>query len=335
MLKQFFLFLVVFLSTISPTGWALDLKQAPAVSEYLHEVSRDYDFDLQQLHDWYRRVQFDRKIYEQMHQVAVSLPVPWYIYRKTRVTPLRVQGGVEFWQENHVTLSKAEKQYGVPAGVIVAILGMETNYGRDQGNYEALNALTTFAFFSPRRRDYFRNELTQFLLLSRDQGWDPLAIKSSYDGGLGMAQFMPDSYRIYAVASHPGRPSDLFQNKQDVINSIGNYLQRKGWHRGQPIAKQAKVIDKQALKHLKQEEGEPHFTWQELHRYGLAPVGKIPKDLPIGVLTLDGAHGAEYWLTFPNFPVIRSYNASKMYAMAVYQLAQEITQGYHHRRHKK
>lgn len=333
MLKQ--IFLVVLLSITSLACWALNLKHAPAVNQYLLEVSREYDFDLKQLHDWYRHVQFDHKIYEKMNRAAISYPIPWRVYRKSRVTALRVQRGAEFWHENHTILSKAEKKYGVPASVIVAILGMETNYGQNQGSYEALNSLTTFAFFSPKRRDYFRNELTQFLLLSRDQGWDPLTIKSSYDGGLGMAQFMPDSYRTYAVASHPEKPSDLFHNKQDAINSIGNYLQRKGWRHGQTIAIQAKVISKQQLKRLRHEEGKPHFTLKELHDYGLAPVGKIPKDLPIGVLPLEGDHDMEYWLTFPNFSIIRTYNLSKMYAMAVYQLNKEITHSYYHSKHKK
>ncbi len=321
-----FLLLVVFLLSAT-TSLALDLNHAPEVDRYLKEVSEKYDFDIAQLHAWYHHVLFNPEIIAKMQQVArIKQPMPWYVYQETRITPLRIHQGSEFKQENARTLARAEKKYGVPPNVIVAILGMESNYSRNQGHYEALNALTTFAFFSPRRRDYFRNELTQFLLLCRDQNWDPLHIKSSYDGGLGMAQFMPSSYRSYAVAINSSQKSNLFHSKPDAIYSIGNYLQAKGWRAKQPIAMRAKIINPRH-KLLASEAGKTRFTVQELHHYGLVPTGKVPKGALLGVLPLEGKEGMEYWITFHNFTVIRKYNGSKMYAMATYQLSRAIKAG--------
>jgi len=308
-----------------------NVTQSPAVKAYIAELHNKYGFSTQQLNHWFSQVQFNQSIIEKMNQpYKAAKPTPWYEYRARFVTPTRIQKGVEFWNANAAALAQAQKQYGVAAQTIVAIFGIETNYGENKGNYSALEALTTFAFYHPKRKAYFRNELTEFLLLTRQEGWDPLTIKSSFDGGLGYPQFMPSSYRTYAVnADHTGG-SDLFNDRRDAIASIANYLQKKGWQPNQPIAAQAKLLGSQYeeknYRELLTQNGKPQFTLAELALYGLEPLSPAPQNLPVGILFLDYGEQLIPWITFPNYAVIKKYNTQANYVMVANELGQKISE---------
>lgn len=322
--RNFFCFL--FIIHAAP-ALAIDLEQAPEVRNYLQEISQRYHLDLNQLEAWFSQVQFNEKIIEKFKQPPPpTVPQPWQLRKMKVLSPELVSRGVTFWKKNATVLAKAEKKYGIPAKVIVSIFGIETNYGQHMGNYTAINSLATFAFFSSYKRAYFKNELTQFLLLTREQGWNPFSIRSSFDGGLGLPQFMPSSYREYAIDADGDKHSNLFTDRKDAIASIGNYLNKKGnWKKGVPIAVSAKIINHHKYKELLKEKGKPHFTLAQLKDYGIVPSKKVPPHLPVGVVFFSTQHGVVPWITFPNYNAIRAYNGSPAYAVAVVELGNKMT----------
>lgn len=244
----------------------------------------------------------------------------WARYQPLYVRPSLIQGGMKFWNQNQKILLAASKQYGVPTQIIMAIIGVETAYGQNIGTYRALDALYTLSFDYPRRAEFFQNELAAYLVLTTEAGFDPLGLKSSYAGALGMPQFMPSSYQKYAVSKSKNYPN-LFTNVSDVADSVANYLEQMGWRAGQPVTIKAKlsknVVLTDALKNNT-------YTLQEFKKYGIHAEEKLPGSLKANLVILDGKNGTEYWLTFKNFYVIKKYNASNLYAMAVYQLGEKL-----------
>lgn len=248
---------------------------------------------------------------------------PWYQYRSTFLTPLRVDSGVRFWENNGKGLENASAHYGVPPEVVIGILGVETRYGAITGSFRVFDALATLAFDFPRRADFFRQELEAYLLLTRDEGIDPLSLKGSYAGAMGIPQFMPGSYRRYAVDSDGDGRRDLWRNESDAIGSVANYLKRYGWETGAPVAVRATVKGEGFLSAV--EAGiKPQFTVAELRKLGVEPLAPVEDDRSAALIALDTPDGQEYWLAFQNFYVITRYNRSVNYAMAVYQLGQEV-----------
>ncbi len=310
---------------MTPIALGLNLNKDPIVNAYIHQISHQYGFNERQLQHLFREAQFDPAVIAQMMKPPGEIK-PWYDYRDQFITAKRLKSGVAFWQRNSRQLAAAEQKYGVPAEIIVGIIGEETSYGEVLGDYSALDALTTLAFHYPRRANFFRNELTQFLLLSREQGWNPLTIKASYAGALGMPQFMPSSYRTYAVNTDGRKRSNLFTNEGDVIASIANYLKEKGWQRNYPIALRAEAKNNK-YQYLGHQNGELVFTVKELHKqYGIVPVGHVhvPKQLPAGVLFMEDPASMEVWMTFTNFNVIKKYNTSSRYALVAYLLGNAV-----------
>lgn len=297
---------------------AIDLKQAPEVQSYLQEISKTHGFDLDQLNHWFSQVDFDPTIIKKFQQPPPP-PKPWRIYQKKNIASL-IEPGMAFSKKYQKILASAERHYGVPAKTIAAIIGIETVYGTHIGNYSAFESLTTYAFHVPRRRPYFESELTAFLLLSREQNWDIFKVQSSVDGGLGIPQFMPSSYRRFAVDADGNGKMNLFTNFNDAIASVGNYLKKAGWQKGEPIAVPAKILVPEKYKALLKEDGTPKFTLQTLRSYGIAPLKSAPRNLKTGVVFFEGKKGLEVWLTFPNYLVIRSYNRSPAYDVAVAEL---------------
>lgn len=255
---------------------------------------------------------------KQMDRQLESLT--WGRYQQLYVRPSLIEKGQRFLQENHMALAAAETQYGVPSQIIVGILGVETNYGDNEGDSNALNALFTLAFHYPRRAAFFQNELASYLVLTREAGWDPLSLKSSYAGALGMPQFMPSVYQQYAVSNSQNYP-DLFHNKNDAIGSVGHYLSKMGWQRDQPIVVKADlskgVVLTDSLKN-------DTLTLLQFKKAGIHAEYKMPGDLKACLIILQGEKGPEYWLAFHNFYVIKRYNASNLYAMAVWELGEKI-----------
>jgi membrane-bound lytic murein transglycosylase B len=290
-LQKYFLVLIsLVLAGCATTQYS---QQAP-VNQFIQKMVVKHHFNQCQLTQLFNQVQPQPHIIQTM--TAPHEGLPWYKYRAIFLTPSRAQEGADFWNQHAATLQYAQVHYGVPPQIIVAILGVETRYGRFEGTYRVIDALSTLSFAYPPRATYFQSELEQYLLLTQEMPLDPLAVKGSYAGAIGLPQFMPSSYRHYAVDSTGKGYSNLMSNPDDAILSVANYFKADGWQTGGPVAmpvKQPVITSKRA-----------------------------------SLLTLKGEQGPEYWLTYHNFHVIMRYNASPQYAMAVYQLSEAILTDY-------
>ena len=258
---------------------------------------------------------------------AISRPAektkPWYEYREIFVTEKRENQGVTFYEEHRETLARAEQETGVPAEIIVAIIGVETYYGRITGSYRVIDALSTLAFDYPRRSPFFTKELKNYLMLTRDQGFEPSDLKGSYAGAMGYGQFMPSSYRAYAIDFDGDGVTDIWNNPVDAIGSVANYFKAHGWRPGEPVVtaalREGHVPEDWFNSGLK-----PERTVGEFVEAGLKPVRELPADASATAMKFELADGYEYWMGLHNFYVITRYNHSAMYAMSVYQLSQRL-----------
>ncbi|MFU8797700.1 MAG: lytic murein transglycosylase B [Gammaproteobacteria bacterium] len=280
----FFILGLALLTACQSTG--AEPERTQNQQQFIDKMVNQHGFERAALEKTFSQVIRQPKIIATMNKPAEAKP--WYEYRTLFLAPERVQAGANFWQANQKTLEEAEHTYGVPAHIIIGILGVETYYGRITGNHRVMDVLTTLAFDYPKRGTFFRAELEEFLLLSREQAWNPLIIRGSYAGAMGKPQFMPSSYRRYAVGwRNEKRPIDLMTNDNDIIMSIANYLHQKGWKPKQAIASTAPI-----------------------------PKGKL--------IELQGVDKMESWQSFHNFNVIMKYNPRINYAMAVYQLGEKV-----------
>lgn len=253
---------------------------------------------------------------------------PWKEYRKGFVNNERVQGGVQFWREHAGDLARVEKELGVDPAVVVAIIGVETRFGRNMGSYRVLDALTTLAFDYPPRAEFFRDQLVQFLLLCREKGLVPDKQKGSYAGAMGYGQFMPSSYRNYAIDFNGDGRIDILTNPTDAIGSVANYLKGHGWVAAAPVAVRATAKEPLAGG-VVIGQSEPRTPLVDYRRQGVLPVPEktlpaFSDSTPAALMVFDGDGGNEYWLGFNNFYVITRYNRSQMYALAVMQLSEAI-----------
>ena len=228
-----------------------------------------------------------------------------------------------FWQQHAITLQRAQRQFGVPASVIVAIIGIESSYGKNKGKFRVIDALSTLAFNYPRREKFFTKELTEFLLLTREQKLAPLKVYGSYAGAIGQPQFMPSSYRQYAIDFANNGKINLSDDTIDVIGSIAKYLHTHGWKSQQPVAVPSKLANDKYLALIK-ENPQPTMTIQQFARYGITPLKHINKTAQATLVNFAINFTPSYWLLLHNFRVIKRYNPSNSYAMAVLQLSQAI-----------
>lgn len=257
---------------------------------------------------------------------AISRPAegkPWHEYRPIFLTESRIEGGIEFWDDNEAILDKASTHFGVDTQAIVAIIGVETRYGNNTGGYRVLDALSTLAFDYPPRSKFFRSELEQFLLLAQEEDVDPRDALGSYAGAMGYGQFIPSSYRRYAVDFDENGKRDLWNSPYDIIGSVANYLHVHGWEPGQPVAVPAKV-NGDDYKKLIRKDYKPETSVAEMRKQGVTPQQPVADNLRGALIELEGKDGPEYWIVFKNFYVITRYNRSPLYAMAVNQLGVEI-----------
>ncbi len=251
---------------------------------------------------------------------------PWRDYRPIFLNPARIAAGVAFYREHRALVDAIAARYGVEPTVLVAILGVETSWGRNTGSFRVLDALYTLAFHYPPRAAFFRKELAAFLSLPRSALPAPRSeLRGSYAGAMGWCQFMPSSFAAYAVSASGSGPADIWNSLPDVLASTANYLARHGWQGGAPIALPAQVADDAQMPPL--ERSRPIHDLAGLAARGFRVKGDLPPATPATVLALDGAQGREYWITFGNFQVITRYNTSAQYALAVTELAAAIAQG--------
>jgi len=295
----------------------------PEVRKFIGHMVRTHGFDRQDL-----RALFEQARRNQDVMRAISVPAtsrPWYKFKPLCVDAAQVAGGVRFWNENAEVLERARRDFGVPESIIVALIGIESRYGTHSGGFGVMDSLYTLSFDSHKRADYFRGELEQFLVLARDQGWDPVQTQGSFAGALGWPQFMPSSYRRFAIDYSNDGKIDLWTDTADIIGSVANYLREFGWKDGQPIALPAR-IDIPDPKGLLDLGLKPQLSVAQWHKRGVqSPAGTL-QSLPASLFALEMPEGQEYWFGFDNFYVLLRYNFSRNYAMAVYQLAEEIRQ---------
>ena len=301
---------------------ALDAEQRA----FVDEMVRKHGYDRAELTRLLEDAQFQAGIITLITRPAEAKP--WYEYRAIMVTPERVEQGVEFWQRNADTLRRAEAEFGVPPDIVTAILGVETRYGRNTGRHRVLDALFTLGFGYPKRASFFRKELEQFLLMAREEHLDARTLTGSYAGAMGRSQFMPSSFRAYAIDFDGDGRRDLWGSDADAIGSIANYFVRNGWRRGERVALPASGVDSRHQRFL--EAGlKPGFTLGELAAAGVrVATDGLPADTPCSLFDLDEENGPAYWAGLQNFFAITRYNRSELYAMAVYQLSREIAQSH-------
>jgi len=252
----------------------------------------------------------------------------WDDYRALLITERRITEGVEFWRKNRRTLERAEKKYGVAPEYVVAIIGVETFYGRNTGNWRVVDALTTLAFDYPPRAGFFRSELENYLLMVREAGWDVFSVRGSYAGAIGIPQFMPSSARRYAVDFDRNGHIDLQKSRPDAIGSVANFLKQHGWQRDADVAVQARVAG-DAWREFVSGRFEPKHSLTELRSAGVEFDSPEPAGASAALVELSNLERpSEFRVGLRNFYVITRYNRSALYAAAVTDLAKELRRGY-------
>ena len=263
------------------------------------------------------------KIIESMEKPAEKT-LQWWEYRARMLTPLRIDGGAQLWREHKELLDRIAIEYQVAPEYLLAVLGVETQYGRTTGKYRVLDALSTLAFDYPARAPFFRKELSEFLLLTHEEGLDPLAVRGSYAGAMGVLQFMPSSYRRYAVNADHAARRDLWNDWADIFASVANYLHQYGWQYGAPVLADAQLVGSTTLTppdHLSLND-----SLGALRARGLIVDTALPDATPALLIGAQQQDVMSYRVGFQNFYVITRYNTSPLYAMAVHDLAMAIKQ---------
>jgi membrane-bound lytic murein transglycosylase B len=299
----------------------------PQVQTFIADLVATEGFDGAALRRVFEQARYQPTIIGAMSRPLIA-PPSWFEYAGRFVNPARVEAGVAFWRDNGEALARAQEDFGVPAEVIVGIIGVETFYGRNTGTYRVFDALVTLAFDYPRRADFFTSELKQFLLLTREQGVSPLVPKGSYAGALGLPQFMPGSIRAYAIDYDGDGRIDLVNDTADAVGSVANFLARHGWQPGQPVMEPVRIESEAQDVVLRTLDGgiterRAVAAWVSDGVTGFGIPGDLAPD-PVGLLMLEDASGPSYWMVFNNWYVLTRYNRSRLYASAVWTLAQAL-----------
>ncbi|ASR43475.1 lytic murein transglycosylase B [Xanthomonas citri pv. mangiferaeindicae] len=301
------------------------IPRAQRVENFVQYTATTYGVDPARIRSTLAQAQVQQKILDAISRPAEAVR-PWRDYRPIFINPARIDGGVAFYRDNREALERVAADSGVPAEYIVAIIGVETSYGRVTGNWKVLDALYTLAFDYPPRAPFFAGELAQLFALQKAEPQLEIGeLKGSYAGAMGMGQFMPSSYRLWAKDGDGDGRRDLLTHKPDVFASIANYFVVHGWQRGGPVVARAQRADGAA--DFKPENWEPVYPLADLAARGYTPLSGEPTAEGGTLLSLDGEAGTEYWLAYRNFYVITRYNRSPMYSLSVHQLAQAIRAG--------
>ena len=301
------------------------IPRAQRIANFVDYTASTYGVDPQHIRDVLAQAQLRQPILDAMSRPAEAVR-PWRDYRPIFINDQRINGGIRFYRENRAALDRVAAETGVPAEMIVAIIGVETSYGRVTGNYRVVDALYTLAFDFPRRAPFFAGELAQlFALQKAEPQLDLLQLKGSYAGAMGMGQFMPSSYRLWAKDGDGDGRRDLLTHLPDVFASIANYFVVHGWERGAPVV--ARADRASGAEDFRPETVDPVHPLAALAARGYTPRAGEPVAEGATLITLDGDSGPEYWLGYRNFYVITRYNRSPMYSLAVHQLAQAIRAG--------
>ncbi len=292
----------------------------PAMQRFITKmVGKGFERD--RLMRIFSNVQRDQDILAKVNSPAEAKP--WLKYRPIFVTEKRAQAGVNFWNRHQRALQAASQQYGIPPEIIVAIIGVETFYGRNTGKHNVLRSLTTLAMDFPKREKFYTSELENFLYLVREERIpNPFSLKGSYAGAMGLGQFISSSYRHYGIDFNGDKHRDLW-HPEDAIGSVANYFSKHGWKPGEVVTVPARITGQFYGKMVNTRANKPTHSLSQLSQHGVQAQGKIDSTR-VALLELEGHQGKEYWVTGDNFYVITRYNHSPKYAMAVYQLAYDI-----------
>jgi membrane-bound lytic murein transglycosylase B len=312
------------LAAVSPArGQALD-PDRDDVRAFIERAHQDHGLDPGTVRSILELARVQPPILEAISRPAERVR-PWHEYRKIFLTEERITAGVKFWQENREKIDRFSADSGVPPEILVGIIGVETFYGRIIGRYRVLDALATLAFEYPPRSAFFSRELEQFLLLTREQGLEIETPVGSYAGAMGLPQFIPSSYRAYAVDGDGSGRIDLWNSMDDILASVANYFKAHGWRPGEPVVAPAVPGDRDPAA-LSQQGLSANTTVGELWSAGIGLAGPAPRqsEAAAGLFVLEHETGPRYWAGFHNFYVITRYNRSLMYALAVHQLGEAI-----------
>ncbi|MDY7017416.1 MAG: lytic murein transglycosylase B [Nitrospirota bacterium] len=322
--RRFFFTLVLLLAGYG-AGFCGDFTGNPRMESFVRMMADTQGADPEELRGILEQARKKQSIIRAMEAPAEAKP--WWAYKPILVNARNVQEGRAFLKRHVRALKRAESIYGVPGALITAILGVETRYGKNMGTFRVLDSLATLAFDYPRRADFFANELKEFFLMAKDDGLAPLSLKGSYAGAMGYPQFMPSSFRRYAVDFDKDGKKDIWNSVEDAIGSVGNYLASFGYNPTQPVCLRAVPgPSESALKDKVLANGvEPAFSFVMLKDAGFEfQHDGLDANTTGGVFSLEGLEGPEYWVALPNFWVITQYNKSRLYAMAVFELARNI-----------
>lgn len=299
-----------------------EIAETDSFKQFIGNMVKQQHFNEAELRKLFKAVQIQQPILDAMSKPAEGKP--WFQYREIFMTEARIAGGVQFWKDNEAALKAVESQYGVPAEIIIAIIGVETKYGAFTGKYRVIDALSTLGFAYPPRSEFFLKELEQFLLLAREEHIDPLQPMGSYAGAMGLPQFMPSSFRGYAKDFDLDGKRNIWTNSADAIASVANYFVRNQWRAGgapiaYPVSARSDAYRQALGKGVK-----PDVSVGELRRLGVDIPAQLAASETVKLLAYQQQEGEDLWLGLHNFYVITRYNHSPLYAMAVYQLSQAI-----------
>lgn len=297
------------------------------VTAFVDEMVREHDFDRDALSSLLGKARMKPSIIKKISTPA-ERTLSWSEYRKIFLTRERINAGVAFWREHKEMLERISTESGVSTAMIVGIIGVETYFGRITGNDRVIDALATLAFGYPKRAAFFRKELVQFLILAREEDIDATTPVGSYAGAMGRPQFMPSSFRAYAVDATGDGKRDIWNDWADVSGSVANYFVKHGWRTGDEVVAEAALGSQwrgdtpDTSNRLK-----ATATVESLSNEGVLFATRLCADSKAELLTYEGDSGAEHWVGFHNFFVITKYNRSSMYALAAHQLGQAIATG--------
>jgi membrane-bound lytic murein transglycosylase B len=311
------LFGLFFMTTMAVSA---DEESHPGAAAFVDRMVEEYGLDPEHVNEVLAQARYQQSIIDAITRPAEGKP--WHEYRQIFITPTRISSGAEFWRANVDLLGEVSERFGVPVEVIVAIVGVETSYGLNTGSYRVIDALATLGFYYPKRGAFFADELGQFLRLAEEEELPLTEVRGSYAGAMGVGQFIPSSYRAYAVDMDESGKRDLWRSLPDAMGSVANYLATHGWRADEPIALPAEAADSAPEVDFPIK---PEHTLDELAAMGIDfDAGDLPGDTEATLIELEGTDGPVHYVGLNNFYVITRYNRSPLYAMAVTQLSESI-----------
>ncbi len=305
------------------------VEQRPDIQHFINDMVQTYHFKKEELTQWFNTIPVATPAEKPKTRAVIKRVkarhdfIPWYQYKEFFIKSTRIDMGVKYWLTNKKWLDKANRVYGIPQSIITATIGIESKYGRQMGGFEVFDSLAVLSFDYSHRQEFFRRQLIAYLLYCRRNKVDPVHLCGSYEGAIGQPQFMPTNIKLYGVDFDGKGKIDILHDAADAIGSVAKFYHINHWHKGEPVATLAVFKNKKAAYKLLKKNARPHMKLSQFAHYGIYPKDKSP-NLTVTLVPFREREGLRYWLLFHNFYVIKNYNASNDYAMALYQLSLQI-----------